>query len=243
MDKGIHASTRCSAPGLPESGRKERPILFSGAMVQAILSGRKTQTRRVVRKQFAVDAEPAEVSATSPEGWQISGHSGLWWDDCGACIDDAIRCPFGMPGDRLWVRETWQCIRQAKNGQRSTEGPPLPPIEGFRWTEYAASPSDEPPPRWRPSIHMPRWASRITLEVTGVRVERLNDISEKDAIAEGIAYDDSVPFNGPWFASQEDSQGYGWPKDAYQALWEHINGDGSWAANPWVWVVEFRVIP
>lgn len=84
---------------------KERPILFSAPMVRAILEGRKTQTRRALRKQFAPDAEPAEVPATSPEGWQISGHSGLWWDDAGACIDDAIRCPYGQPGDRLWVRD------------------------------------------------------------------------------------------------------------------------------------------
>jgi len=87
---------------------KTRPILFSAPMVRALLAGTKTQTRRVMRKQFAADALMAEVPATDPiGGWQVSGPSGLWWDDAGSCIDDAVRCPYGIPGDRLWVRETF----------------------------------------------------------------------------------------------------------------------------------------
>lgn len=248
---------------------KERPILFSAPMVRAILDGRKTQTRRALRKQFASDAEPAEVPATSPEGWQISGHSSLWWDDAGACIDDAIRCPYGRPGDRLWVREAWRigawneddgtfAIDYCDGSRREwihpfatkDEAPDevfnrlwidccdelnakrvYPDADGnYRW------PPGESPLRWRTSIHMPRWASRILLEVTGVRVERLNDISKDDAMAEGIVMQ---PDGGFGLA---DSTHYHFtdPTDSYCSLWESINGAGSWMENPWVWVVEFR---
>lgn len=245
---------------------KERPILFSAPMVRAILEGRKTQTRRVVRKQFGPDAEPAEVAATSPEGWQITGHSGLWWDDAGACIDDAIRCPYGKPGDRLFVRETWGYRCTAWHGAKPSththtieyradgaridferelyDDSGLPKQRkcqpGEDYQEYYRDYLTRYWKAWRPSIHMPRWASRILLEVTSVRVERINDISAEDAIAEGIHHDDTIPFNGPWYASPSDSQGCGEPAHAYANLWESINGYGSWDANPWVWVVEFK---
>lgn len=203
---------------------KERPILFSGAMVRALLAGTKTQTRRAVRKQFAPDAIVAEVAATTPEGWQVSGHSGLWWDDAGACIDDAIRCPYGMPGDRLWVREAW--ARTRVFGAEFVVY-----REGDNRTDYGGP--------WKPSIHMFRRDSRITLEITGVRVERLQDISDLDAIAEGIGLNASaagIPMTTPPDLTM--------PRAMYRDLWESINGAGSWAANPWVWVVEFkRVTP
>lgn len=221
---------------------KERPILFSPPMVRAILEDRKTQTRRAVRKQFAPDAEPAEVPATSPEGWQISGHSGLWWDDAGACFDDAIRCPYGQPGDRLWVRETWQ-------------GPLVDDFESYladpdkfkkpEFCEYAADGGpapefvtldDELEQRWRPSIHMPRWASRILLEVVSLRVERLADISKDDAMAEGIV----LQPDGGFGLADSTHYNFSDPTDSYCSLWESINGDGSWLLNPWVWVVEFK---
>lgn len=231
---------------------KERPILFSAPMVRAILEGRKTQTRRAIRKQFAPDAEPAEVASTSPEGWQISGHSGLWWDDAGACIDDAIRCPYGQPGDRLWVRETWQgpLLGTAGDykafnagGQKAIQ---KPECCVYRATDTLNAVDDDGKELgWRPSIHMPRWASRILLEIVSVRVERLQDISEADAIAEGIERvgegwqrfhcDPDAPVGQPFTMN---------PVLAYRGLWESINGPSSWDANPWVWIVEFkRVTP
>jgi len=220
---------------------KERPILFSAPMVRAILEGRKAQTRRIVRKQFATDAEPAEVSATSPEGWQISGHSGLWWDDAVACIDDAIRCPYGQPGDRLWVRETWRYTASTLEESRAITEDITSGIAvdwratyidrcmkelGFSREEAEMADDFE---TWRPSIHMPRWASRILLEVTGVRVERLQDISEADANAEGC---DEPARDQDWTQCRR------W----YRSLWDQINGTGSWEANPWVWVIEFKRI-
>lgn len=137
------------------------------------------------------------------------------------------RCPYGQPGDRLWVREAWQAIDGNERALRIMTEPH--PSRG--WIEYAATVPEghEPPPRWRPSIHMPRWASRITLEVTGVRVERLQDISEADATAEGVS---AIP----------DEMRRATPRCDFQALWQSINGPDSWAANPWVWIVEFRRI-
>lgn len=230
---------------------KERPILFSAPMVRAILEGRKTQTRRVVRKQFGPDAEPAEVAATSPEGWQITGHSGLWWDDAGACIDDAIRCPYGQPGDRLWVREAFRTeegydrikpSRLPVAGQGETLAVPFWYDAGLSGGPYSKYPEGLRPGKYRPGMFMPRAASRILLEVTGIRVERIADISEADAAAEGLYNDGDVPFNGPWFIDQHDTQGYSMATDCYCALWEQINGAGSWFENPWVWVIEFRQV-
>ena len=206
----------------------ERPILFSAPMVRAILEGRKTQTRRVV-KDIIWDAYegPCRVRLT-PED--------LKGDDVRNDFHDGgIRCPYGAPGDRLWVRETWYC-----DDYRVQQGPYLKPddmdIEEAREDGtliYRASSGDHPyeaeQPIWSPSIHMPRWASRIDLEVTGVRVERLQDISEADAEAEGCQ--NSLHLHGGRFANEN-----------FRWLWESINGDGSWDANPWVWVVEFRGI-
>lgn len=214
----------------------DRPILFSGPMVRALLNGSKTQTRRVVRNQFANDATPAEVAATSPEGWQISGHSGLWWDDAGACIDDAIRCPYGQPGDRLWVKEThlawWSVNPDDPTGQRVFSH-----VAAFAADGYELEPGE----RWIPSIHMRRVASRIALEIIGVRVERLQDISEADAIAEGCTKN----HNGYYWGGPHPEHGLKQMATAvgvYRDLWQSINGIGSWDANPWVWVVEFKLV-
>jgi hypothetical protein len=183
----------------------ERPILFSGAMVRAILSGAKTQTRRICK--------PQPVSC-----------------------DQDRDCPYGQPGDRLWVREgftplpmqaptdkasRWQ-ICYAAGGAEEREAP-----AGYNPMLYNYE-------RWSPSIHMPRWASRITLEITGVRVERLQAISEADAAAEGC--DGNCPI-GHLPAYMKGPLSY-----HYAQLWESINGPGSWEANPWVWVVAFRRI-
>jgi len=205
---------------------KERPILFSGAMVRAILAGEKTQTRRVVKPQFGPEAMPAEMCAETAEGWQTSGHSGRWWDDCNGDADAAVYCPYGKPGDRLWVRETFNCMYT--NEEMKTikvadlnDGDLVYRADG----EYDYGVFGP----WQPSIFMPRWASRITLEITDVRVERLQDISEADAWAEGcLGTDDDV--TGGISGYRE-----------YYKLWESINGKTApWASNPWVWVLTFK---
>jgi len=190
---------------------KERPILFSGPMVRAILDGRKTQTRRVVKNQ---------------EWYNLKG-------EYGDRLRSVDRCPYGTAGERLWVRETWTpdhapfyphfpVAYRADAGfdyERNERGETYSP-EQKAWFPY----------RWRPSIHMPRIASRITLEITGVRVERLQDISESDAIAEGVSNDMPIAWQ-----TGDDT-----PRGMFGELWESINGPDSWAANPWVWVIEFR---
>lgn len=217
---------------------KERGILMSAPMARALMAGTKTQTRRAVRKQFGADATPAEVAATTPEGWQVSGHSGLWWDDGGACIDDAVRCPYGQPGVRLWVREAHRLVDCT-----CTETCRVP---GQVWYEADASGyGGASLNRLRPSIHMPRWASRITLEVVSVRVERLQAISEADARAEGIETNAAWPggFYRDYSLAQDGDVRALPPRKSYRSLWESINGAGSWDANPWVWAVEFRRLP
>lgn len=205
---------------------KERPILFSAPMVLALLDGNKTQTRRVVKPQPEW-TEPATI-------WQQGdGHSGPGWyahnedyPDEGALF---YRCPYGQPGDRLWVRETWCHQWNDKTGYQ----------ENGYW--YRATTPDvqhvdgaEKSP-WKPSIHMPRAASRITLEITAVRVERLQDISDADAQAEGI-----VPAgDGNGWQTADTRHYMADPVASYMSLWESINGP---VANPWVWVIEFRKV-
>lgn len=189
---------------------KERPILFSAPMVQALLDGSKTQTRRIIK---GGDKWPASaVRATLLE----SRGTAMAVDVKRCTYGPEIKIPYGQPGDRLWVRETW--LKTNPWGDHHTYG-------------YRASDAAEfPDAVWKPSIHMPRVASRINLEVTGVRVERLQDISEADAIAEGAEW-------GACGAPQEGSY-----KAGYAQLWESINDPGSWDANPWVWVVEFKKV-
>ena len=181
---------------------KESPILFSAPMVRALLAGTKTQTRRIVK---ARDLEWMDV------------HQGLREPD------NAERCPYGQPGDRLWVREAWRAELTW-----NTTKPSGIPDEAALWYEADDQPRNNGrgtkfKGKLRSSIHIPRAASRITLEITGVRVERLQDISEADAIAEGVYTDPACP-----------------AYDAYAQLWDEINGLGSWEANPWVWVIEFK---
>lgn len=248
---------------------KERPILFSASMVRAILEGRKSQTRRVVRLQFDPDAEPEEMCATTPEGWQCGGHSGRWWDACEGNNDKTVRCPYGQPGDRLWLRENWRTSKSRDNQspQEIYDECWMDTVVEYRadgsqslvLCEHFGEPPDEDeiealsdfePGRWRASIHMPCWASRILLEVVSVRVERLQDISEEDALAEGLQIfneDGNLYYSGveckpeTWLDNPES-----WhcadPVGAFRALWQSTNGPGSWDANPWVWVVEFRRI-
>ncbi|USE78951.1 hypothetical protein NDR89_20150 [Cupriavidus gilardii] len=200
---------------------KERPILFSGAMVRAIFDGRKTQTRRVA-KEFAGRDDLDAILRRFPH-------------------QDG--CPYGRPGDRLWVRETWQ-----------HENYPLGPYEPDCTVFYRADYLDDPlgpdlersvdgiRRRWNPSIHMPRTACRLVLEVTGVRVERLQDISYEDAIAEGMFDPGTIESTYPLTGETGEQLGrrLSHPQRSFAILWEELNGPGAWDANPWVWVVEFR---
>lgn len=221
---------------------KERPILFSAPMVRAILAGDKTLTRRDVTRlgEFGQITEFGP-SDTAGYDWNFRDSAMRWHDLSHADLLKA--CPYGGPGDHLWVRETWQAWRlvntaydewepisvkeAAASRQHNFEyGPTSQRIE-YRATNESTGP-------WTPSIHMPRWACRILLEVTGVRVERLQDISQADAYAEGAM---------SWAQEQEtpikDLNG-GDDRMAFMALWESIGGTGSWDANPWVWVIEFK---
>ncbi|MEM6775637.1 MAG: hypothetical protein AAF640_12390 [Pseudomonadota bacterium] len=226
---------------------KERPILFSGSMVRAILEGMKTQTRRVVKPTkdkcgFGVELAPCEVAG-----------------EINAAEPSYHLCPYGSPGDQLWVRETFRAVEQAPWQHDET---------GECELEYRASTEThlhwgEREPKWKPSIHMPRWASRITLQVTGVRVERLQDISKDEAESEGIQYlvseeghpllDISSKDSPLRFLNEANRERFrlgdrsgvefdyvNWARAHFAALWESINGRGSWDANPWVWVIEFE---
>lgn len=181
----------------------ERPILMSGPMINAIFDGRKTQTRRVVKPQ--------------PK-WKA--HNGvLAFDDR---VNRGIHCPYGQPGDRLWVRETWaQHPDEAGIIWRATD-------PGWDDNDYGI--------KWKPSIFMPRWASRITLEVTSVRVERVQDITPRDVVAEGIYHEP-----GEW----GPDEAYDHLIKGFAHLWDQINAKRgySWDANPWVWVIGFKVLP
>jgi uncharacterized protein YhfF len=190
----------------------ERPILLKDEMVRAILDGRKTQTRRVMKPQ---PEGGLDFTPFAPFG-VVNGKG------------NPLICRHGQPGDRLWVRETWQHLHN--EGQKADEFEQWQQnsIDCFYLADES-SPNNKPMSgRWRPSIHMPRWASRITLEITDVRVERLQDISNEDAVAEGIG----TPCDMRYAAL-----------DAFKPLWESINGHDSWEANPWVWVIEFKRIP
>jgi hypothetical protein len=225
----------------------ERGILFSGAMVRALLDGSKTQTRRAVK-----GIDPERLGETmSKAQWarvkrELPDHFG-----------PRYFCPYGQPGDRLWVRETWGVVSNAwdDDGKLIDWAPdrPAKSITEMRFGQgyysghaiYAADGSyewagdddggGEPRSAWHPSIHMPRAASRILLEIVSVRVERLHDISETDAVAEGLPWRHCTDWMGPGGTRRDLG-----PVDAYRGLWESLNGAGSWDANPWVWVVEFK---
>jgi hypothetical protein len=216
-------------------------------MVRATLADLKTVTRRIVKPEGAEQIVPfigADNQRTGEYGW--CPHPCL--------ITEHIRCPYGQPGDRLWVRETWgvyhdQYVMDAD--------------EPTWWRATDEDATQAGPTRWRPSIHMPRWRSRITLEVTGVRVERLQDIDEEQARAEGVIQVGYAPGENPRTircgnCGQHRSQHVGQAlvcfgghgtcfngatlRGDFAQLWESINGPGSWEANPWVWVVEFKRI-
>ncbi|WP_345815330.1 hypothetical protein AAGS40_23425 [Paraburkholderia sp. PREW-6R] len=218
---------------------KERPILFSGPMVRALLDGRKTQTRRIVKLphnnplgQWEPIPIGGENGGRTAAGETIPLQGGIWHTRTG----DSLMCPHGQPGDRLWVRETWRGVVEINPPGKMTElgvARYVPDQQYCRRVEYLATHGRDDEP-WRPNIHMPRWASRITLEVTGVRVESLEDISEADARAEGVTIEERH-MNG-YCAGETRPPSI----RAFRELWESINGAGAWTANPWVWVVQFK---
>ena len=204
-----------------------RPILFSAPMVRALLEGRKTQTRRAVKDVFAhrvpalgrdmdcvrdLDGAPSRLDI-APRNWEL--------------------CPYGVPGDLLWVRETWCTIG---DDHRCDDLPPSRLQPSRVWYEADGEPTfAELTGKTRVSIHMPRWASRLTLRITDVRVELLNAISEADAIAEG-----AEPLNGGMPVAFDEERPTA--RNAFIRLWRSINGPGSWDANPWAWTLSFEVI-
>jgi hypothetical protein len=221
----------------------ERPILFSGPMVRAILEGRKTQTRRIL-KPTPIGSALVIDSGVYPDRYNKSDEWAFWLPDNRMTEPRTWRCPYGVPGDRLWVRETWApvwdcpalpCCEESESFDVNHRRVAYRATEPNALEDYACSfncDHDEPGcAPWRPSIHMYRKDSRITLDVAGVRVERLQDISEGDAKAEGVG---AAPFcKAGRRAGLEHVE-------AFEDLWGSINGAESWAANPWVWVVEFR---
>lgn len=228
---------------------KERPILFNTPMVQAILAGHKTQTRRIVKPQPTVceDARGGHywpsnaVQSMVHVEKELQDYDGIWR----GLIDDCN--PFGGVGDRLWVRETWSTVnlygeialaykadgevtRVVENESFQDEDGLInyddPRLEKYSFAAWADDLLEGKEGNWKPSIHMPRWASRIRLEIINIRVERLNDISEADCLKEGVG--------SPILRDCK--------KPKFMQLWESINGEGSWDKNPWVWVVEFKLI-
>lgn len=184
---------------------KAKPILLNGEMVRAIMNGRKTQTRRVLKSPaWDIDRE------FNDDGWPLACDykDGRWYP---------VKCPYAQPGDLLWARETFCSIKNDK-------------------TYYKADNAIIGCHKWKPSIHMPRCASRITLEITDIRVERLQDISEKDAIAEGV----TDPSAGTDYQAPPDCDYKSGPVTWFAMLWSRISGIESWRQNPWVWVIEFK---
>jgi hypothetical protein len=203
---------------------KERPILFSGPMVRAILDGSKTQTRRVA-KEFD---EMPNLDGILQRFPRQNG------------------CPHGTPGDRLWVRETWAAFTQPTHEYGESDlvkGPIAEAVETHGPLAYVyKADGNSLPDRWRPSIFMPRIASRILLEITDVRVQRLQEISDEDARAEGIEYSDEYAVRqhahvgldeGDWIPNAP-------PIPSFRSLWDTIHGSGAWHANPWVWAITFQ---
>ena len=205
----------------------ERPIIFSGPMVRAVLEDRKSQTRRK-NGLDTINQSPDDwiydgvILATAVNQTRVGGHVFINKETGEERI---IRCSYGVVGDRLWVRETWL---MPANYRRIPKRRPENIVIGYKAEDIHGDTT-----AWRPSIHMPRWASRITLEITRVRVERLQDLNPDDAKAEGIDDGYLVRTKLP-----SDARCY-----AFRLLWDDLHGDGAWDENPWVWVVEFRRVP
>lgn len=219
---------------------KSKPILFSGPMVRAILEGRKSKTRRIMKPQPSELFHPSKCERYYPSITDKNGECAPGREIFG-CYDingedEGYKCKW-EPGDHLWVRETW-----APHDAEAIESKDSSMIY-YRADDYTKHQSDGP---WKPSIFMPRWASRITLEITNIRVERLQEISGADAVAEGIYQFTGGSLAGMQEVNTWDGRNYFYDPETraevteYWGLWESINGPGSWEANPYVWVIEFK---
>ena len=189
---------------------KETGLMFKAPLVRAILEGRKTQTRRIVKRlplRINRDANAMEIDVANIENGEFAKR---------------VPCPMGKPGDRIYVRETYAHHPQFAQIAFRADGEEFEDADGWLWA-----------PKWTPSIHMPKQAARIWLEITGVRVERLQSISESDAQAEGCSLECMTP-------TGDDCGSAIWGPGGFKALWESTGGD--WAANPWVWVIDFKRI-
>ncbi|WP_345756790.1 hypothetical protein [Klebsiella quasipneumoniae] len=211
---------------------KERGMIFNGEMTRAILDGRKTQTRRPIKWKQTRFTEIGE---------REDGSKWPWSEDAERACDFWHPCPFGAVGDRIWVRETFCPVDDTQyGGEKWVDYRATPKFEASHPAGWDCAPNDAEALKWRPSIHMPRWASRILLEITNVGVQRLQDISSGDAVREGIY---QLPASGRYCISPGD-QYFGWAshsaKEVYSWLWSSIYGEENWKANPWVWVIEFK---
>lgn len=230
--------------------RKEIPILFSTAMVQAILEGRKTETRRQVKPQ----PQPIATEVVASDQWKGKDFVARFPYDREPVVYEVTnlyKCPYGQPGDVLWVRESFRYTNtpnpevlnyQYKDGAKGAE---IPEDECYKISDYD---------RLRPSIHMPKAAARIWLEVVEVKVERLQDITEDGAKAEGVKSDPHIEelvakgeniAGSYYFYPCKDYRDGDWgfsAKTSFYSLWQSINGLESWTANPWVWVIKFKVL-
>ncbi|HBR0482766.1 morphogenetic protein [Klebsiella pneumoniae] len=223
---------------------KERGMIFNGEMVRALLSGRKTQTRRII-KDCTVGRDQISKFIQIEKKF-----IGCYPEDVPELIREC--CPYGIPGDRIWVREAFRVHSRATDVATLV----YKASERNSWTEQthrvpvAVCNKPATPEKWTPSLHMPRWASRILLEITDVRVERLNAISPEDAESEGLERTNFTGFGDePGLPSYPEPDVYfdplkkqwkEYPPEAFAGLWESIYGEGSWLANPWVWVIEFK---
>lgn len=225
---------------------KEHPILMSSAMVRATLAGTKTQTRRIIKLppapaalgEWQASTIGGENGGRTAAGNEVPLQAVIWHTRTGK----TLRCPHGQPGDRIWVRETW---RSTGDGGRADYIAPRDMQPHQVWYEAdGAAPESECTGKTRTSIHMPRWASRIRLEIVSVRVERLQDISDADTEAEGIDMDALLAAQERYdtFAKDGNASGRATLRTAWRELWESTGGD--WDANEWLWVIEFkRVTP
>lgn len=233
---------------------KEHPILMSAPMALATLALRKSQTRRVVNPQPTLDYHYTAWETPESYSWTTCDPLNVKYP---ATQRHVVRCPYGQPGDRLWVREScfhwgrWWKDGFTKSGRQRwrfrKEGPGAVVFDRSHAQVADKTTARETCMFWRrPSIHMPRWASRMTLEITEVRVQRLQSLSEVDAIAEGIERLGEFPNITPWrnYAVRQPAgaRNFSTPLRSYVSLWEAIHGPGSWEANPWVWAVSFKLL-
>lgn len=222
----------------PEDGVEEKSILFNAEMVKAVLGGRKTQTRRAIMVGRGVPLSEDGAWQWSPKVClpdEYGPREGVWWS---VGNGHAFKCPFGKAGDRLWVRESF--FVQPGIWQRHHGPQPV---------EYSADVDDraqlEDYDR-KPSIHMPRWASRLTLGIVEVRAQKLQDLADSDAVAEGIERVGGRHCLSPWRNYRKGVEGEmsmdcSCPRRSFMTLWESIHGKGAWEANPWVWATTFKV--